>query len=512
MQPQPKQPTREEFLKSLFLLEPKDNYFSDKEAREKLVSGIQKGVDAIKVSYGPAGSNAILEEEVYPGHRVTNDGKTILHGMKLADPVENIGLNMVREVADKSDKESGDGRKTSVILTGAILAEGMKVEATPMEIKRSLDECLPIVLKEIDKQTKQITVDDVGAIAEVASESKFLGAMYQEIYQQIGKDGIVELDNSNLPETFYEITEGVRLLNCGFMYPYMANEDKGRKAVYKFPKILITKEKLSNIKVLDGILKGLYEKGIKELVILCEDIDLGVSQALAMLHAGMQPDGSPAASFKTLVIKAPALWKDWVYEDFSKITGATIVDPAQGRTLKGFNFTWLGTCDKIVTSKEETIVLGTKDISEHVALLTEIGTDDSKIRLSRLKTKTAILKLGANSETELSYIKGKALDARNASFLALQGGIVKGGGVSLREIGQKLPDSIGGNILRRSVSYPYQNICVNMEIGETNLYDIKKAEFYAVYDPAIVVKNSFINALSVASTILTTKFVITKPK
>lgn len=501
--PPPKQPTREEFLRSLFLLEPKDNIYSEKEAREKLSAGIQKGVDSIKGSFGPSGSNVILEEDIYPMHRVTNDGKTILHGIKLSDPVENIGLNMLKEVADKSDKESGDGRKTSVILTGAILAEGLKSTGTPMEIKKSLDECLPLILQGIDSQTTPITTTDVGIIAEVASESKYLGQLYQEIYGQIGSDGIVELDNSNLPETFYDITEGVRLLNCAFSYPYMANEDKGRKAVFKFPKILITKEKIANIKQIDEVLKKVAQLGRDELVIFCDEIDLSVSQALAYIQLqGVEKDGV-LNKFKTLVIKAPTLWKDWIYEDFAKITGATIVNPAEGHSLKNFNTSWLGNCDKIITSKDETIVLGTKDILDHIAVLTELGTDDAKIRIARLKTKTAILKLGANSETELSYLKGKALDGRNASFLALQGGVVHGGGVALHITSDTLPDTIGGKILKAALKYPANQIVSNSGNGEISP---------KIKDPAIVVKNSITNALSVASTILTTKHVITKVK
>lgn len=508
MEPKSKPQTREDFIKSLFVLENEDNLITGIQARKKLIKGIDTVVDAIKPSYGASGSNCIVEAFLPPYYEVTNDGKKIVEQIKLGDRVENIGANIVKECAEKSDRESGDGRKTSMILLQAIIHEGMKCKEDPMEIKRSLDECLPIIIKEIDAQTKKITANEVGKIAEIASESKKLGSTFQEIYEKIGKEGIVELDNSGLPETFYEITEGVRLLNCGFLWPYMANEDKGRKAVYKAPDILITKQKLNNITDLDNIIRQVHGKGRGELVIFCDEIELSVSQALAYLHAGVKPDGSPINAFKTLIIKAPTLWKDWLFEDFAKITKATIIDPAQGKTLKNFQYAWLGYCDKIVTSKEETVVLGTQDITEHLENLAELNTDDAKIRIARLQTKTAILKLGANSESELSYIKGKALDARNASYLALNHGVVRGAGLALIDVvlTGKIPPTIGGNILIDALYYPNEQIRENM--GD----DFKAENLKGIFDPSVVVKNSLTNALSIAGTVLTTKNVITIPK
>lgn len=517
MESQP-QPTREQFVKSLFVLEVQDNIHNGADARSKLVSGINKGADAVKVSYGASGANALIQEDIYPFSRTTNDGKLILKDILLADSVETIGLNLLREVADKSDRESGDGRKTSVILTQAIINEGMKIEASPMEIKRSLDECLPYVLDCIDAQTKQITPETVGTIASVASESEFLGQIYQDIYSEIGKDGIVELDNSGLPDTSYEITEGVRLLNCGFHYPYMANEDKGRKAVYNYPKILITKQKIATIDEMDRIFRSLAKEGRDELVIFCDDIDPKVSGAMAYLHHGTTPQGKPIQPFKSLVIKAPTLWKDWIYEDFAKITGATVINPSEGVSLKNMQLSHLGTCDKIVTSKDETIVLPSKyvDYKQHTEKLKEDNSDEAKIRLARLQTKTAILKLGANSETELSYIRGKALDARNASFLALQGGVVNGGGCALRDCAllmsktsEPISSTIGATILSQALRYPFDQIKENMGMKGAKF---DKFHFQGILDPATVVKNSITNAISVASTVLTTNVVITKPK
>lgn len=459
-----------------------------------LYKGIEKACEAIKQSYGPHGSNVIIEEDLYPFHRVTNDGKLIVEKIKLADRIEQIGVNLLKEVADKTDRESGDGRKTSMLLTQAILNKALESKKDLMVIKRELNDTLPKILDEIDKTKKEITVNEVEMIATIASENKFLGEVFAEIYSKIGRDGIVDLDNSGLPTTSYEIRNGVKLLNCGFMYPYMANSDKGRQAVYLNPKILIVKDKLSHINQFEKIVKELHNRNINELVIFCDEIELSVSQNLAQIHLGVQKSSGETLQFKTLVIKAPALWKDWLYDDFSKITGATIMNSLQGTSLKTFRFEHLGTCEKIITTKDDTIVLGIKDITEHLEKLKEDNTNDAKIRIARLQTKTGILKLGAGSEIELSYLWGKATDARNSSYLALQEGVVKGAGQCLYEISEKITNPI----LKYALKVPYELISSSGKISKD------------VYDPVIVVKNALKNAVSVASTVLTSPIAVTK--
>lgn len=492
------------------------NIYLDKDARDGLMRGVNGVADAVKLTLGAGGGNAIIHKALYPGHIITNDGKSIAEDCIFTNPVEQMGANLVKEIAQKTDRDSGDGTTTSTVLLQAILQEGMKVGASPMEIKRSLDECLPIINDSLDKQKKDITVDEVGQVATISSENEKVGATFQEIYQKIGKDGIIELDNSYIPETIYEITDGVRLRNAGFTYPYMANQ--GKYAVYKNPKILITKQRIATLQDIDPLFKALSQEGTTELVIFCDDIDPTVSTTIAQAHV--------QGIFKTLVIKAPTLWKDWIYEDFAKITGATIIDPAQGFNLKHLELRNLGTCDQITTSKDETVVRGIQDISTHIKALKDLVTDDSKIRLAWLQTKTAILKLGANSESELSYIRLKAEDARNASYLALQDGVVAGGGIALYNV--DLPNTIGGDILREALTAPMWQIVENAGVKDTTKIDGKvggKMGFDAktgkvvdmwekgIIDPAKVVKNSIKNAISVAGTVLTTRIVVVeKPK
>lgn len=475
-----------------------DNIYLDKEAKDKIVTGINKVCEIVRQTYGPGGGNVIVQEDLYPGHQITNDGKTMIDKIKLDDIVENLGANLMRELGDKADRTSGDGRKTTMLLAQAIINEGLKVEAQPLEIKRSLDECLPIIEEAIDSQKRDIDVDNVGTVATIASESPKVGALLQEIYQQIGKEGIVELDNSNSFDTYYEIKEGVRLRNAGFISPYMANE--GEQAVYKKPKILITKQKLATINDINPLCESLTKQGITELVIYCDEIDPQLLGFMMMTH--MQ------GIFKFLIIKAPTLWKNWLFEDFAKITGATIVEPMSGVTLKDVTIEHLGTCDKISTTKEETTVIGIKDITDHIKSLKDDGTEESKLRASWLQTKAAILKLGASSESELSYIAKKAKDGRNASVLALQGGVVAGGGWSLKEAAKTLPDTIGGNILKQALTVPMNQILINIGLSLAE-NDGKFAD--TIIDPALVVKNAVRNAISVAGTVLTAKAVVTLP-
>lgn len=499
-----------------------DNLYTKEEARIKIMAGVDKVCDAGKLTLGAGGANAILESDLRPGHRVTNDGVSIINAIFLEDPVEQIGANLIKEVASRADKESGDGTTTSLVLAQAILQEGFKLEGiSHMEIKRSLDECLPLIEASIDAQKKEITVNEVGQVATISSESEELGALIQEAYQTIGKDGIIELDNSNLTTTHIEYSDGVRLRFAGYFGQYSCTE--AGKAVYKNPKILISKEKITSVDQIENIFKNLSNQNINELILYVEDIDMSVASRLALTHL--------QGGFKTLIIKAPTLWKDWLFEDFALLTGATPIDFSNGKTFKNFTFSDLGTCEKIISTKDETRVIGTQNVDEHIESLNEAGKLDDQqiIRANWLKTKVAVLKLGANSDSELSYKRLKVIDAISASKLALEGGVVAGGGVALAWATSKLPETIGGDLLRVSLKAPQKQIIENaggekqpivqMPLNKAQEYgfNAKTGELVDMFeagivDPAIVVKNSLRNALSVASTVLTTSIVVTLPK
>lgn len=528
------------------------NTYEEEETRSELMAGVNIAANLVKGTLSGVGYNVILEESVYPGHRVTNDGISILRKIQLPNRLQQVGVNLLKEASEKANLESGDGTTTAAVLTQAILNEGIKIEdVSPMEIKKSLDECLPIINAALESQKKDITIDDIRPIALISSESEELADIFQKIYSEIGTEGIVELDTSTLPETTYEITDGVRLRGAGFTYPYMVNDEKGRAAVYENPKILITKQKIGSTMEADALMKKFHEAGLQSIVIFCDEIDLGASQHFAKAHM--------EGIFKALIIKAPTLWKDWLFEDFAKITGATIIDRINGLNLKNFHPSHLGTCAKITTTKEETRIVGIQDISKHIESLKE-NTDDSKLRISWLQTKAAILKLGANTETELSHLKDKAEDARHACFLALNGGIVPGGGVALLNAAKELrnnkkllalhiepgtgkeqkPTLTGVSILYAALQAPFRQICENagvnvqhnlsdkdLKTGKGESIDInllkegrglnaKSKEIVDMFDAGIVdslvvTKNCIKNAISVAGTVLTVKAAVTTP-
>lgn len=494
------------------------NVYTGAEARERLYRGADAVADAVKLTLGAGGSNAILEAPVSPGHRVTNDGVSVAQSIYLSDPVERMGANIMKEIALRADEESGDGTTTATVVAQVINNEGKVVEGgTAMQLKRDLDACIPLIFKAIDDQKQIITVDEVGKVAAISAEDEEVGALLQEIYQKIGPDGIVEMDNSNLPTTFYEVTEGVRV-RAGFLGQYSCTEPG--KAVFKAPKILVSQEKISSVDQITPIVEALAKNGADGLVIYCEEMDMSVAARLALTHLN--------GGFKTLVIQAPVLWKDWVYEDLSKLTGATPVDFKNGKTFKNLTIQDLGTCDKIIATKDETRILGTLDISEHVAALKEAGkTDDQQlVRASWIQTKVAVLKVGANSETELSYRRLKAIDAISASHLALADGVVAGGGVALYNCALALDPSENQAkaILHKALQAPMHQILENAGLPRTDRTKAsnegidantgKKVDMFeaGIIDPAQVVKNSVKSAISTAGTLLTTRVAVHLPQ
>lgn len=491
-----------------------DNTHPD--ALPRLAEGIRKCAAIVAKTMGPKGSNVAIQANLPPYAITTNDGATIIKAMQVADPIESMGLSYLKEAVERSNNNSGDGSTTTSVLLDAIIQGGIASGVNTLEIKQSLDECLPIIEKSIAEQTRQITIDDIPAVARIAGESDELARILGQIYQTIGKDGIIHLEGSGSYETSFSLIEGVRFIDTGYLSPYMATESK--KAVYQNPTILVTKNKISHLKDIDPILQALISRGDKHLVIFTDDMDSGVARALIELQKNEK------RSIDILIIKAPTLWKSYVFEDFAAVTGATIIEDASGTSLGNkFRLDWLGSCDTLICDKEETTVIGIKDISNHIAELEKEGTADAKLRLSWLTTKTAILKLGAKSETELSYLRLKAEDAIHSSRLALKHGVVAGGGLTLVNAGKVMPDTIGGKILALALYAPIFQIMVNAGPQRENIilagemgFDAKSGKIVNMFDAGIVDSSAIVlgairNALGIASTLLTISSVIVLP-
>lgn len=490
----------------------KSNKIEGIEATEGLMRGVACAVDLIRPTYGGSGTNVIVEEKVRPLHGVYNDAWSIIKNLKAEGHAERIGLDFVKELCERADKLSGDARKTTCILLDEILKAGYEADINKLQLKRELDAMIPFIECETDKQTKQITVDEVSSVATTASESVEIGNLLQEIYQKIGKNGIIHPQGSGTYETSYDFIDGVRFDGTGFLSPFMvhdkqAQEDKVQetKAVYENPNILVTKKKILNIDEIYPILKGLNEREKRNLIIFTQDMDtIAASYLINVQQAGGYKDSFGGFhSMNVLIIKAPVLWQNYVFEDFAKCTGATIVEDATGVNFKNLDLKHLGTCDKIIVDAEETIVIGTKDISEHIQSLKQKGDADSNLRLSWLATKSVILKIGANSETDLSYKRLKVQDAIRSSQLALKYGVVKGGGHCLSEVQPSLPQTTAGDVLSKALLAPYNQIYQNS--GTNELPD-------GIVDSAQTIKNAVRNAIGIASTILTANGLIYIPE
>lgn len=503
----------------------KDNLFIKNEARDRLMAGVRKSASAVGGTMGTAGSNAIVEAIENPGYLMTNDGATILNSIRFADPLEDMGRKILVEAVNRANKQSGDGSSTTTVLTAAILDEGVSIKGVhPMELKRSLEALIPEIEGMLKAMAKEITVDEVAKVATISAEDPAIGNLIQEIYQKIGKDGIIHWDISKTTEDSYKIGNGITIEGAGFLSPYMCDVDEKtgqvlNQARWSNPKVLVVRQKITSAADFNDLFAALYADGIREVVVFCDEIEATVIPDLIQTRI--------ARGFKTMVVKMPVLWKDWWFEDVAKAAGATIIDPNSGLTLKTTKKEHLGTFGNIVVSKEDTYIDGIADLTEHIKALEEEGSDDSKLRASRLNTRTARLYIGAQSDTALSYKRLKVEDAIAAAYQALHGGVVAGGGVALLKLINMFVSSKttpGMAVLCKAFEAPARQIAENAGVefdptkygGNVGL-DTRTGEYVDmleanIVNPMNVELNACKNAISVAAGILTANTVVAHPR
>lgn len=500
-----------------------DNFLAGTEGREKLITGANKVVDAVAMTLGPGGVNFIAEHTIPPYQITSNDGVTLALSIELEDPYERIGANIIKEVARKADKTSNDGTTTAVVLAGAIIDGGKGADIHPMQLKRELEACIPLVEDSLKNQVKEISVSEVGKVASISAEDDSIGAMVQEIYEQIGKDGIIFNDTSRDFKDSYTLDKGVHIPGAGFASPFMADmTEQGQlttSAVVKNPAIVITRQKINSKDDLVSI-GNITAYNKKTLIIFADDVEAQVVNDLVLTRI--------RGGIRAIIIKLPIVYKEEWIEDIAKLTGATIIDPAVGLFLKDFKEEMFGTCNEIVTAKQSndegnTFLDGTLSIDEHITALKEKGDDDSLLRAAKLNKKTAKYHVGALSEQALKYRHDKVVDALGASYHALNGGVLAGGGVALRNASKELGDATeGARILSTALHAPARqvaknagydfdsslegNIGLNAKTGET--VDMVDMNIIDAYQTTL---NSFKSAISVASTILTGHVVVTLP-
>lgn len=499
-----------------------DNLYLDNNARAALMRGITKSAQAVGVTMGTGGSNAMIEAIENPGYLNTNDGATILGAIRFADPLEDMGRKILLEAVSRANKASGDGSSTTTVLTAAIIEEGIKYlgNFSPMDIKRSLEAQVPIIEASLKAQSKEVTVDDVANAASISAEDPAIGALIQEIYQKIGKDGVIHWDISKTTEDTYTIGNGITIDGAGFLSPYMCDIDERsgqflNVARWRNPHVLVIKQKITSAADFNTLFTKLYAKEIKEVVVFCDEIEATVIPDLIQTRA--------VRGFKTLVVKMPLLWKDQWYEDLALASGATIIDPGAGVSLKTMDETHVGTFGNIVVGKEETFIDGIRDLTEHTKVLAE-GTDEDKLRAARLNTRTARLFIGAQSDSALSYKRLKIEDAISAAYQALHGGVVPGAGMALTQTVKDIElDSVGGMILNNALFAPCDRILKNAKIKDSSMlpngegYDTRTGRIVNLFeagivDPTTVVINAVKNAVSVAASVLTVETVVMLPR
>ena len=509
-------------------------------AREKLRKGVDKLADAVKVTLGPKGRNVIIDKK-FGSPTVTKDGVSVAKEVELEDHFENMGAQMVREVASKTSDVAGDGTTTATVLAQAIYNEGLKnvtAGANPMGIKRGIEKTVVRIIEELKKQSKPIAgkteIAQVGTIS--TNDDKLIGDLIAEAMEKVGKDGVITVEEAKSTDTTLEVVEGMQF-DRGYLSPYFITNPENMEAEMDDPYILINDKKISSMKELLPVLEKIAQTG-RPLLIIAEDVE---SEALATLVVNKL-----RGTLKVCAVKAPGFGdrRKAMLEDIAVLTNAKVISEELGFKLENAVLSDLGTCKKIVIDKENTtIVEGAgkqADIKGRIDQLkrqiedTTSDYDREKLqeRLAKLAGGVAVINVGAATETEMKEKKARVEDALHATRAAVEEGIVPGGGVALlRTIPQistmKLEgdELIGMQIVRRALEAPIRFIAENAGHEGSVVVDKVKTEkgpfgFNAqsgvyedlmkagVIDPTKVTRSALENAASIASLLLTTEAII----
>jgi chaperonin GroEL len=523
----------------------KDIIFNIK-AREALKKGVDELSNAVKVTLGPSGRNVIIDKS-YGSPIITKDGVTVAKEVELKEPAENMGAQMVKEVASKTSELAGDGTTTATVLAQSIFTTGLKnvtAGANPMDLKRGIDKAVAEVLASLKKQTKQIG-DSLEKIEQVASVSAnndtFIGKMIAEAMTKVKKEGVITIEEAKGIETTVKVVEGMQF-DRGYISPYFITDTEKMEAVYENPYILIYDKKISIMKDLLPLLEKVVQTG-RPLVIICEDIE---GEALATLVVN-----KIRGSLKVVAIKAPGFGdrRKEMLEDIAVLTGGMVISEEKGYKLEDATLQYLGEAEKVTIDKDNTTIVSGKgkksDIDGRVnQIKAQIGTttsdyDKEKLqeRLAKLSGGVAVIYVGAASEVEMKEKKDRFDDALHATRAAIEEGIIPGGGVAyIRAItaiekmkGENDDETTGIMIIKRALEEPLRQIVENAGLdGAVVLQKVKegkedygynvRTEKYenllksGVIDPTKVARVALENAASIAGMLLTTECVLATHK
>lgn len=522
----------------------------DADARKQIKKGIDQVADTVKGTLGPKGRNVILDKG-FGTPTITNDGVSIAKDIELEDKFENIGASLIKEVADKTNDAAGDGTTTSTIITQALTAEGLKFVETginPVGVRKGMEEAKNEIMELLKKRSKKISSrDEIAQVATISAESEEMGNMIADVMDEIGKDAPIDVEESQTFGLSKEVVEGMSF-DKGYISPYMITNSENQTAEIKDAHILITDKKISSIQEVLPVLEKLSQAGKKELVIIAEDIE---GEALATLVVNKL-----RGALNVLAVKAPEFGdtRKEMLEDIAVLTGGQVITEDKAMKLEETEIEMLGQAQKVVSTKDDTTIVEGKgkkaDIKNRTNLIKQQAEaadsfDKEKLekRAAKLSGGVAVIRVGAATETELTYLKHKMEDALAATKAAVEEGIVAGGGSALAKVAKTLSfkkkdfatheEKAGYDALLKALEEPLKQIVLNAGTREAAVvlnqviegkgnnfgYNAKEDKFEndmvksGIIDPLKVTRTALENAVSVAAMLLTTVSAVTdKPE
>ena len=511
----------------------------NEEARRSLERGVNALADAVKVTLGPKGRNVVLDKK-YGAPTITNDGVTIARDIELEDPFENMGAQLVKEVATKTNDIAGDGTTTATLLAQAMVHEGMKnvaAGANPMIIKKGIKMAVDTLVAELAKISKKVsTKEEKAQVASISASDEEIGGLIADAMEKVGDDGVITVEESKTMDTSLETVEGMQF-DRGYISPYMVTDPDKMEAVMSNPYVFVTDRKITLIADIMPVLEQVVKQG-RELLIIAEDIE---GEALATLVVNRL-----RGTFKAVAVKAPGFGdrRKAMLQDIAVLTGATVISEEVGRKLDSATLEDLGSASQVRVTKELTTIVdgaGSKtEIASRIAQLrtqipettSEFDKEKLQERLAKLVGGVAVIKVGAATETELKDKKLRIEDALNATRAAVAEGIVAGGGTALLQVQASLDKLVvtgdiktGVAIVRRAIEEPIRQIAYNAGLEGAVIVDTLKrskkgigfdalTEEYVdmikagIVDPCKVTRSALQNAASIAAMILTTEALV----
>jgi len=512
----------------------------DEEARRSLEAGVTKLADAVRVTLGPKGRNVVLEKK-FGAPTITNDGVTIAREIELEDPYENMGAQLAKEVATKTNDVAGDGTTTATVLAHAMVKEGLRnvaAGANPMQIRRGIDKAVEMVVNDIKKRSKEIeSKEEIARVAAISADDDEVGRIIADAMDKVGKDGVITVEESQTFGMEFDVVEGLQF-DKGYLSMYMVTDTDRMEAVLDNPYILIANQKISAVADLLPVLEKVMQAG-RPLLIIAEDVE---GEALATLVVN-----KIRGTFTSVAVKAPGFGdrRKAMLQDIAIVTGGQMMTEELGMKLENATLDMLGKARQIKVSKEDTIVVegkgASKDVEGRISQIrAEIDKSDSDFdreklqeRLAKLSGGVAVIKVGAATEVELKEKKHRIEDALSATKAAVEEGIVSGGGVVLINVADaiKAPAKMGDDektgmeIVKKALVEPLRQIAANAGLEGSVVVEKVKAlkdgmglnalngEYVdmleaGIIDPAKVTRSALQNAASIAALLLTTEALI----